>query len=222
MARGGRRPGAGRPFGSKDSIHRKGEKRKLVERAAADATQYLQTNDLKIFDGDGIALMISVYKNEELPLNIRIQCAMAASPFERPRLNAVAGRFTVEQTGSGFGDDDPGDALIASILRRVEVAKKKHVPAPEVVPPPPTPARHAPRAPIVDGESAQQACDMAEKPEQSQPHKPRYADKQEAQRDSPPQPERAKDEPAATGAEVVTMMVPTRGVGGRIRWIPRG
>jgi hypothetical protein len=114
---------------------------------------------MKIFEGDGIALMIIVYKNEALPLNIRIQCAMAASPFERPRLNAIAGRFTLERADSG--GEDAGDALIEAILRRVQVAEKKYQPPPEITPPEPAPAgtRRGPRRSTASLCNTQQTID---------------------------------------------------------------
>ena len=55
-----------------------------MQKSVENATQFLRTNDMLIFEGDSIALMVSVYKNEDLPLNIRLQCAMAVAPFERP------------------------------------------------------------------------------------------------------------------------------------------
>jgi hypothetical protein len=133
---------------------------------------------------------------------------MAASPFERPRLNAIAGRFTLERADSG--GEDAGDALIEAILRRVQVAEKKYQPPPEITPPEPAPARHAPRAPEIDGEFVQHAADY------------RSA--------TPPQPERAKGEPVATDGlfdgpyqlPAPTDLIPTRAGNGKIRWIPRG
>ena len=79
---GGRRPGAGRKFGSRQLY--------TVQKSVENATQFLRTNNIRVFEGDSVALMISVYKNEDLPLNIRLQCAMAVAPFERPRLVATA------------------------------------------------------------------------------------------------------------------------------------
>jgi hypothetical protein len=56
------------------------------------------------------------------------------------------------------------------------LAEAQSTPISELVPPLPAPPVVRKReSPVIDGGSAQQACDMEEKPEQSQPHKPRYA-----------------------------------------------
>jgi hypothetical protein len=34
--------------------------------------------------------MIAVYRDETMPLTLRVQCAALAAPYERPRLNATA------------------------------------------------------------------------------------------------------------------------------------
>src|SRR5919197_1464062 len=99
MAKGGARPGAGRPKGSRDRIYPRGEKRRRTERAKEAATQYLKQNGDAVFPGDGIDLMIAVYKNETLPLPLRIQCAAIAAPFERPKLTATDARVLVAHAG---------------------------------------------------------------------------------------------------------------------------
>lgn len=40
------------------------------------------------FEGDAHALLIAVYKNPEVPLNLRVDAAKAAVGYEKPRLNA--------------------------------------------------------------------------------------------------------------------------------------
>lgn len=85
---------------------------KYIERAAAAATEYLRNNGMT---RASVALMISVYKNENLPLNLRIQCAMAAAPFERPRLVATA---SVHKTVTGGSDANFG-RIFAQIEERL-------------------------------------------------------------------------------------------------------
>jgi hypothetical protein len=212
---GGARPGAGRPPGSGDCIHRKGEKRKLIERATAEATQYLQTNDMKIFDGDGIALMISVYKNEALPLNIRIQCAMAASPFERPRLTAVDARVSLQQPGDN--GEDYGDALLNAIQRQYKVAEQKFI-ASELIPPDHRPVgKHAPRPPTIDGESARHGSDKAAETGGNAGVSDRMADMQSAAQDAAPQPEQL---PAPVDPDMIEVNIPTRS-GVITKYVPR-
>jgi hypothetical protein len=119
--------------------------------------------------------MIAVYRDETQPLTLRVQCAALAAPYERPRLTAVAAQITLGQ--SGASGDDPGEALVASILRRAEVARRKFVPS-EVIPPDPVAGKHKPRPPLIDGAAAQRECDTAEKSEQFQQVADGYADKQ--------------------------------------------
>jgi hypothetical protein len=212
------------------------------------------------FKGDSLELLRAVYRGDYLATRDQIYAAGQCLRFERPPVITGDGR-TVDQireeVRAEFCRDDPRDALVEAILRHAEVARKKYEPPPEVTPPEPAPARHAPRPPEIDGGSVQQACDTEEKPKQSQPVTPRYADTYSATRDSPPHPERANGEPAAEsrGAPLVReeaappspntansalaaepvypifgdpgvaddapVMVPTRGSGGRIKWIAR-
>jgi hypothetical protein len=87
---GGRRPGAGRPVGSRDSVSRLAIRRRDADVFRERVTEYLKTNDTAVFAGDSLELAISIYKNENLPLGLRIHALGLALPFERPRLNAVA------------------------------------------------------------------------------------------------------------------------------------
>jgi hypothetical protein len=50
----------------------------------------LRTNGHAVFEGDSIAFMVSVYRDETLPLSVRMQAAAIATQFERPRLQATA------------------------------------------------------------------------------------------------------------------------------------
>ena len=88
MPRGGARPGAGRPKGSKSRYHISADKFTHKSRAhQAEANQYLQTFGREPFGGDSVAFLASVYKDQELPLNVRMIAASGAAPFERPRMN---------------------------------------------------------------------------------------------------------------------------------------
>lgn len=84
MPRGGRRPGAGRPKGAKDRYLRdKPGKKQTIQQAE----RFLRSSGAGVFEGDSVALLVSIYKDERLPLNIRQNAAIAASPFERPRMS---------------------------------------------------------------------------------------------------------------------------------------
>ena len=45
---------------------------------------------MQIFEGDSVAFLISVYRNERLPLRERMAAAMAVSPYERVRDREIA------------------------------------------------------------------------------------------------------------------------------------
>jgi hypothetical protein len=85
MPIGGARPGAGRPKGSR-------ERSRLVQlkRVHEMAQLYLRTEGHSEFPGDSLDFLVSVYKNETMPVPLRVQCAVAAAVYEHPRLNAVA------------------------------------------------------------------------------------------------------------------------------------
>ena len=61
MARGGRREGAGRPWGSRDRVKRRSAS--IAEIATRDALAFMQTNAIQIFEGDSVAFLIGVYRN---------------------------------------------------------------------------------------------------------------------------------------------------------------
>jgi hypothetical protein len=160
------------------------------------------------FKGDSLELLRAVYRGDYLATHDQIYAAGQCLRFEHPPAITVDGRSLEkirEQVRLEFcgGGTDAGDALIASIERRLAVSKRPHIPAPEVAAPGPVPAKHKPRPPGIDGE--------------------RGEERQSATQAAAPQPERANGEPAAAGGllpEPVDM-VPTRGPGGRIRWVPR-
>lgn len=72
---GGARRGAGRPPGRRN-------KRTLAVIEAGEAVVALAVPEP--FKGDGVALLQMVYKNEALPLAIRMNAASMAAKFERP------------------------------------------------------------------------------------------------------------------------------------------
>lgn len=78
MPRGGARPGAGRPKGSFEQLVQ-------LRRASEMARLFLPE-----VPGDGVDFLVSVYKNPDVPVPLRVQCATAAAVYERPRLNATA------------------------------------------------------------------------------------------------------------------------------------
>lgn len=81
--KGGARQGAGRKRGSKnkDTVAR--------EAALQRAVQLVGETVANAFEGDSHALLMAVYRNQDLPLNLRIDAAKAAIGYEKPKLAAV-------------------------------------------------------------------------------------------------------------------------------------
>jgi len=84
MPRGGARPGGGRPKGSLDRYAR--EKRRKMELIADQLSHELAGN---YFEGDAHAYLMSIYKNNTIPMPYRIDAAKACIPYEKPRLASV-------------------------------------------------------------------------------------------------------------------------------------
>ena len=126
MARGGRREGAGRPWGSRDRVKRRSAS--IAEIATRDALAFMQTNAIQIFEGDSVAFLIGVYRNERLPLRERMAAAMAVSPYERVRLTAVDMRIRDANGRSGWNpgwnDKDAAEKVRHAALRRIEVQRQ--------------------------------------------------------------------------------------------------
>jgi hypothetical protein len=80
MARGGFRPGAGRPRGASTA----GKKEKAVERTLETASQ-----GSKRFK-TALEFAMDVINDGEAPLDAKIRLAIAAMPFQNPKLEAAA------------------------------------------------------------------------------------------------------------------------------------
>jgi hypothetical protein len=93
MARGGKRPGAGRPKGT-TGVHRL---KQNAEKSIGRAVQRMKRARARIFDGDAHAFLVSVYRNEDLELDPRIKAAGLALAYERPRLASTT--LTVRRPG---------------------------------------------------------------------------------------------------------------------------
>ena len=59
------------------------------EAAVREAAKKIEAAIPDAFQGDGHALLMSVYKDPSIDLAVRIDCAKAALPFEKPRLSPV-------------------------------------------------------------------------------------------------------------------------------------
>lgn len=74
----------GRPRGAKNK-HTNAREAKIKETAAEIA----QALGLQGFDGDAHALLMLVYKNVEIPMDLRLDAAKAAIGYEKPKLTSV-------------------------------------------------------------------------------------------------------------------------------------
>lgn len=83
MAHGGARPGAGR---KKGTVNKRTERR---ERAMQEASALIEAALDKPFEGDAHAFLIAIYKNQEQPMDLRLDAAKAAIRYEKPALASV-------------------------------------------------------------------------------------------------------------------------------------
>lgn len=86
--RGGARPGAGRPAGSKDT--------KTIEREAAIAARLDKLTE-EGRELSAIDLLYTVMRDRETPLGVRIDIAKRLTQYERPALAAVSQTVRVEE-----------------------------------------------------------------------------------------------------------------------------
>jgi hypothetical protein len=80
MAKGAKTGGRAKGTPNKRTLARKA----AMQAAAAKIGGVIES----AFEGDAHALLIAVYKNPEIPLNLRVDAAKAAVGYEKPRLNA--------------------------------------------------------------------------------------------------------------------------------------
>jgi len=87
---------------------KKGSKNKrtlLLEertRALIDNAKEIIGGDL--FEGDAHALLIAIYKDNSLPLNLRLDAAKAAIRFEKPAMTAVDAHSKTETVHYAISD----------------------------------------------------------------------------------------------------------------------
>jgi hypothetical protein len=108
---GGPRPGSGRKPGSPNKVKKAQATYTKVESALLEA-------DIPAFEGDALAFLVWCYKNTQLPIGFRADCARAALPFEKPRLQST------ELTGK-----DGGPILLEQIATAAMAAREKSKPA---------------------------------------------------------------------------------------------
>lgn len=74
----------GRPKGAKNkrTIERAAHVKKIAKAAA-------KALGVDTFEGDAHALLMLTYKDKTLPIDVRLDAAKAAAPYEKPKLSAV-------------------------------------------------------------------------------------------------------------------------------------
>lgn len=94
------KPGPGRPKGSKSrrTIEAEAEMRRMAE-AVADSIP-------NAFRGDALALLVSVYKDTRLSLEMRIDAAKSAIRFERPMLASTEVHATIRRSLADLTDQE--------------------------------------------------------------------------------------------------------------------
>jgi hypothetical protein len=124
MARGGKRPGAGRPKGATThSLVQRLERR--AEKSIGGAVQRLKRLRAKIFDGDAHTFLAWVYRNEGLDLEHRIRAAGLALPYERPRLASTSvtvrhvSDMTEEEVAAAIADAEITAAALEGVRSSV-------------------------------------------------------------------------------------------------------
>ena|SRR5215469_9663096 len=107
MGHGGRRPGAGRPKGSVDKRVR------WALDAGREAIRSVLGPDA--FDGNALALFQVVYRDPAQPLDLRIEAAKAAIPYESARLQVMEARVGIHTATTRALSEAEMGALIAVI-----------------------------------------------------------------------------------------------------------
>jgi hypothetical protein len=88
--RGGVRVGAGRKAGSKS---KRTQEREQVVAEAAEKIAHIIGADA--FGGDAHAFLMAVYKDPQYDMAMRVDCAKAAAPYEKPRLSNIEANVAV-------------------------------------------------------------------------------------------------------------------------------
>lgn len=80
----------GRPTGAKSK--RTEAREKIVAAVAEKLTEVIGPT---AFDGDAHAFLMAVYKDPQYDMAMRVDCAKAAAPYEKPRLSSVEANVAV-------------------------------------------------------------------------------------------------------------------------------
>ena len=100
--------GRGRPRGSRN-------KRTIaLEQASVGVSKRLKIEIPEAFSGDALDLLRSIYIDPAMPVELRLDAASRALPYERPRLQAV--EFSIPSRGETTIRHELSDASIKKIF----------------------------------------------------------------------------------------------------------
>jgi ATP dependent DNA ligase domain len=121
MARGGARPGAGRPFGSKDVRPRKSAYLAHLGDVAQeyDKSEYFITNDSKVFPGNALELMVQLYKAEQLPVRVRLYAASKSVEYEVDKSGHTLEELKEQWRKEQEAEAEPYQDMILDELERI-------------------------------------------------------------------------------------------------------
>jgi antitoxin component of RelBE/YafQ-DinJ toxin-antitoxin module len=121
--RGGRQPGV--------------KNKRTLEREAALAKAAAEIEGVlgdQAFDGDAHMMLMAVYKDGALPIDLRLDAARAAISFEKPRLSSVDANVKNSVDFEGMSDDElrnyvkegiRSDPELLAVLRDVEESRSR-------------------------------------------------------------------------------------------------
>lgn len=110
-------PRTGRPRGRPAGARNK--RTEATARAAVQSAEKItKALGAKAFEGDAHAYLMSVYKDQDQPTNIRLDAAGKALPYEKPRLSSV------EMTGADGSPLLPPPPLVINFVKPADDAEQ--------------------------------------------------------------------------------------------------
>jgi hypothetical protein len=95
-------------------------------------------------DGDAVDFLTRIYRDPEIPLSVRIDCAKVGAPFERPRLTAMTNRDGGKRDAAGAGmppltiehqaEEEPGGGYPTDTRGRAAGYRPSAVLLPDLIP----------------------------------------------------------------------------------------
>ena len=116
------------PRGSAPGERRGGRKRGTankrtagLQEAMAAAAKQIEEMLSGAFEGDAHALLMTIYKDESRPIELRLEAAKAAIAYEKPKLAAVESTILHKHDPDDYSTEE-----LMEIVRRGDPAKSAH------------------------------------------------------------------------------------------------